>query len=66
MKSETLRNDLFLYDLTIRILAFWATILFSLLFFTGAEASDKTTVDNSINKANAVEIISAASSNTSK
>ena len=41
MKKETLRNDLFLYDLTIRVLAFWATILFSLLFFTGAQANEK-------------------------
>lgn len=42
MKRETLRNDLFLYDLTIRVLAFWATILFSLLFFTGAKANKST------------------------
>ena len=44
MKNEALRNDLFLYDLTIRVLAFWATILFSFLFFTGAEANGKTDV----------------------
>ena len=42
MKNETLRNDMFLYDLTIRVLAFWATILFSLLFFKGAQATEKT------------------------
>lgn len=42
MKDKTLRNDLFLYDLAIRILAFWATILFSLLFFTGAQANNVT------------------------
>jgi len=52
MKNETLRNDLFLYDLTIRVLAFWATILFSLLFFTGVEASKKTELN--INKAKQV------------
>lgn len=40
MKNKTIRNDLFLYDLAIRILAFWATILFSLLFFTGAQANN--------------------------
>lgn len=42
MENKPLRNDLFLYDLAIRVLAFWTTILFSLLFFTGAEAQDKT------------------------
>jgi hypothetical protein len=41
MQKKLLRNDLFLYDLAIRVLAFWTTILFSLLFFTGAEAADK-------------------------
>ncbi len=41
MEKKALRNDLFLYDLAIRVLAFWTTILFSLLFFTGAEAADK-------------------------
>lgn len=40
MEKKALRNDLFLYDLAIRVLAFWTTILFSLLFFTGAEAAD--------------------------
>lgn len=42
MENKPLRNDLFLYDLTIRVLAFWTTILFSLLFFTGVQASKKT------------------------
>ena len=51
MKNETLRNDLFLYDLTIRVLAFWATILFSLLFFTGAKASKNTDVVSGKNSA---------------
>src|SRR6202008_4787957 len=44
MENKPLRNDLFLYDLAIRLLAFWTTILFSLLFFTGAQASKKTDV----------------------
>lgn len=44
MKPAPLRNDLFLYDLSIRILAFWATILFSLLFFTGAQANNESGV----------------------
>ncbi len=42
MQNKPLRNDLFLYDLVIRVLAFWTTILFSLLFFTGAKASEKS------------------------
>lgn len=44
MENKPLRNDLFLYDLAIRVLAFWTTILFSLLFFTGAEAAEKNDV----------------------
>ena len=54
MKNETLRNDMFLYDLTIRVLAFWATILFSLLFFSGAQASKKA--DAAIDKKSATYI----------
>ncbi|HLP51853.1 MAG TPA: hypothetical protein VK154_13285 [Chitinophagales bacterium] len=54
MENKPLRNDLFLYDLAIRVLAFWTTILFSLLFFTGAEAAKKTDVvtDSWAKKAN--------------
>ena len=50
MKAAPLRNNMFLYDLTIRILAFWATILFSLLFFTGARADNKTQTTGDVAK----------------
>lgn len=42
MKNEALNTDLLFYDITIRALAIVATVLFSLLFFQGAEASKKT------------------------
>lgn len=41
MQEETFNSDLLLYDITIRALAIVATVLFSLLFFSGAEASEK-------------------------
>lgn len=53
MEKKPLRNDLFLYDLAIRVLAFWTTILFSLLFFTGARANPNT---EGPNKKNAIEV----------
>lgn len=53
MEKKPLRNDLFLYDLAIRVLAFWTTILFSLLFFTGVRAGEHT---NGINQKNVNEV----------
>jgi hypothetical protein len=58
MENKPLRNDLFLYDLAIRVLAFWTTILFSLLFFTGAEASGKAELTKSdLNKIQVIKTI---------
>lgn len=52
MKNEPLNTDLLFYDITIRALAIVATVLFSLLFFQGAEASKKTDASNMVvNKA---------------
>ena len=42
MQDESFSSDLLLFDITIRALAIVATVLFSLLFFSGAEASKKT------------------------
>lgn len=46
MKNEALNTDLLFYDITIRALAIVATVLFSLLFFQGAEAAKKTDAMN--------------------
>jgi hypothetical protein len=42
MKDKHLQHDTFLYEFAIRMLAVMATILFSLLFFYGASASENT------------------------
>ncbi|MCX6199575.1 MAG: hypothetical protein NTY88_10215 [Bacteroidetes bacterium] len=57
MKNDSLSTDLLFYDITIRALAIVATVLFSLLFFQGAEASKQTEWKKDLTAKNNTEVI---------
>ncbi len=57
MKNDSLQTDLLFYDITIRVLAIVATVLFSLLFFQGAEASKQTEWKKDVKAKTTTEVI---------
>ncbi len=57
MKNDSLSTDLLFYDITIRALAIVATVLFSLLFFQGAEASKQTEWKKETKAKTSVELV---------